>query len=159
MFQKSRIAGLTQRALLFQKEGVPLKHSEIDYVSSSLGVVFSEDFVDINVIYDYAYLGRFDFYSFYYKGASGVTKKTRTFREVINLPHRYVLLSDMGDAGAVFLETQDTPEKPSPVIWCDQEDIDRLCREEPLIYNPTVWPSFTDFFEYLVEQEEAKGKE
>jgi hypothetical protein len=69
------------------------------------------------------------------------------------------LLSNEIDGSSVFLETQDSPDKPSPVIWCDEMDVYNLCDTGEFKYNPTIWPSFTDFFEYLVEQEEKMQAE
>jgi hypothetical protein len=84
--------------------------------------------------------------------STGSIEYTQTLRED-GLPIKYVILAGFRDGGSVFLETQDSPDKPSPVIWCDMEDVYNLCETGEFKYNPTIWPSFTDFFEYLVEQE------
>lgn len=31
-----------------------------------------------------------------------------------------------------------------------------LCDGEGFKYNPDIWPSFTDFFEYLIKREEEE---
>ena len=54
---------------------------------------------------------------------------------------------------------QDDPEKPTPIYWCDEVDVFNLCEEGVFKYNPTVWASFTDFFEYLVNEEEKRQLE
>jgi hypothetical protein len=157
MFQKNKIRELTHRALIVQPEVVRLSTNDTDYVSRSLNVILPDDLIETSKVYDYAYLGRFEFFSFCYKGYSGVVEETLTFRKTACLPNRYMVLSDMGDAGIILIETQDSPDKPSPVIWCDLiPDFFNLCEGKPMEQNPTIWPSFTDFFEYLVEQEEAK---
>jgi hypothetical protein len=45
------------------------------------------------------------------------------------------------------------------VIWCSYEDIFNLCDGEGFKHNPDIWPSFTDFFEYLVIEEEKRTAE
>lgn len=156
MFQENRIKALVERAKSIKKPMV-LLNEEIDTVASELKVVFSEDFYEINKKFRFDNL-HFDFFCFYLKTCNQVVEETRKFRQTIHIPHRYVVLGDMGDAGAIFIETQDSSKKSSPVIYCDQMDVDNLIEEKPLQFNPLLWPSFTDFFEYLVEQEEESIK-
>lgn len=153
MYQKNKIKTLVDRARDI-KEPMVLLNKEIDIVASALGVIFSDDFYDINTKFRFDNL-YFDFFCFYLETCNQVVEETQKFRKTIHLPHRYVIISDMGDAGAIFIETQNSPKEPSPVIYCNEMDIDNLIEEKPLEYDHTIWPSFTDFFEYLVEQEEA----
>ncbi|MDR3224247.1 MAG: SMI1/KNR4 family protein [Holosporales bacterium] len=136
-----RAKQLSEHAVISQKK--------LELISNDLSIVFSRDFIEINSLFRYDYIDHFQWYSF----PVGVTEITLDFREV-GLSHKYIVLADEGDGGAVFLETQDSPEKPSPVIWCDMEDVYNLCDIGEFKYNPTIWPSFTDFFEYLVDEEE-----
>lgn len=157
MLNNDKISSLIDRAKNIKKTMI-LTKSEIDHVSRELSVVFSDDFYTINSCFRYDNL-HFDFYCFYFKECNQVAEETIDFRTKYKLPHKYVVLSDMGDGGYILIETQESRDKPSPVIWCDYEDFLNLCEEGKFKYNPTIWPSFTDFFEYLVEQEEAKLKE
>lgn len=76
------------------------------------------------------------------------------------LPQNYLILAGFRDDGeSVSLETPNDPNTNTRVIWCDMEDVYNLCLKGEFEYNPTIWPSFTDFFEYLVEQEEEMLKE
>lgn len=134
----------------------PLNSEGMDFVSSQLGVVLPDDFRKINSVFDYEYLGSFQFPCFYQNGNSGVVDETLGNRESLNLPSKFVILSIEDDVSVLLLETQDSPEKSSPIIWCDMfPDFFNICEGKPIEQNPTIWPSFTDFFEYLVEQEEA----
>lgn len=72
------------------------------------------------------------------------------------LPHKYVVLADEGDGGIVLMETQDDPEKPTPIYWCDWQDIDNLATIGKFKFNPDIWPSFTDFFEYCVNKQASE---
>lgn len=168
MFQKNKIADLTQRAQKAYDETMkigncnpmnPLQLNDINWVERELKICFSDDFVEINQIFDYAYLGSFEFNALYYQGRSGVVEETLEFRQEVHLPNRYVVLSYTGDTRFVIMETQEDPHKNTPILWIEPEDLDNLIQEKPLEYDHTIWPSFTDFFEYLVEQEEAIQKE
>ena len=159
----TKLTDLINRAKACKQCPTSLSREQINLLQTLLEINFSNDFIEITerYIYECLYGAYIEFYSLYNKDLhySGVVEQTLVFRRKLFLPDRYVLLSDMGDAGAVFMETQDSPNKPSPVIYCDQMDVDSIIKEQPLKYNPTIWPSFTDFFEYLVEQEEAMLKE
>lgn len=159
MSQNNSIRELTQRVMAI-KPRPPLTQNEIDFVADGLGVDFSKEFADICLLYDYEYMLHFNFRSFYCDGHSGVLTETQAARTALGLPNRYVVLAIQDDVSVVLMETQDSPEKPSPVIWCDMfPDFFNICEGKPMEQNPTIWPSFADFFEYLVEQEEAKLKE
>ena len=127
---------------------------DIRSISSELQVILPTIFIEFSGKCNHEYSSRFDWAGF----PDGIIKRTIKLREQ-GLPHQYIILANQGDAGSIFLETQDSPEKPSPVIWCDMEDVYNLCEDGVFRYNPTIWPSFTDFFEYLVEQEEKAPNE
>ncbi len=129
---------------------------DIDILEKYLRICISLEFKYLYNEQDYEYSpGYFDFSNF----PLGVIEGTKELRDE-GLPHRFLLLSDYGgDAGSIFMETQDDPEKPSPIYWCDAEDVYNLCEEGVFKYNPTVWASFTDFFEYLVNEEEKRQLE
>jgi hypothetical protein len=74
-----------------------------------------------------------------------------------DMSHILVLADD--DGGSVFMITQDSPEKPTPVIWCDAGDMYHYSIDGLFPHPRDEWPSFTDFFEYLVEKEEEKLKD
>lgn len=63
---------------------------------------------------------------------------------------------------SVFMIMQYSPGKPTPVIWCDYGDMYYYSIHKKFQYPHDEWPSFTAFFEYLIEQEEKAleaGKE
>ena len=73
------------------------------------------------------------------------------------MSHILVLADD--DGGSVFMITRDSPEKPTPIIWCDAGDMYWYSINGKFPHPHDEWPSFTDFFEYLVEQEERNLEE
>lgn len=156
MLQKNKIESLIKRAISCKPSIWPLKREEIDKIAKQLNVCFSKDFYQINGKCDYEgfYGACIEFCCFFINGDSGVVEYTKEFRQAMHLPHRYVVLSYTGDTRFVLMETQDTPDKNTPILDIEPEDLDNLIQEKPLEYDYTIWPSFTDFFEYLVEQEE-----
>lgn len=71
----------------------------------------------------------------------------------------HILILADNDGGSVFMITQDSPEKPTPIIWCDYGDMYYYSIHKKFQYPHDEWPSFTAFFEYLVEREEEALKE
>lgn len=134
----------------------PLKiyKKEIKFLEEKLKVKIAYDFEEINIQIGYENSSFFEFTSF----PDGIIEYTEDFRKH-GLPHRYLILADNGDAGWILMETQDSQDKPSPIVWCDAADMYNLCKKGILEYEPIIWPSFTDFFEYLVEKEEEKLRE
>ncbi len=139
--------------------GKPLEVAVISKVEKNLKVIFSDDFLEISKKYYYQWaISFFELLDFDLEGSHSVIYQTKLLRKNYNLPNRYVCLADDGTS-MVFMETQDSPEKPSPVIWCAIEDMYRLAADEPMIYEPTIYPSFTNFFEQLVKDAEERSKE
>lgn len=129
---------------------------DICLLESNLNIKLPNDFKCICSNVDYGEINCPFINVSFPEGVCGYTQDLRKD----GLPHRFLLLSGYSDdAGSIFMETQDDPEKPSPIYWCDAEDVYNLCEEGVFKYNPTVWPSFTDFFEYLVNEEEKRQLE
>lgn len=160
MFQKNKIELLIKRAISCKPSIWLLKKEDIAEVARQLGVCFSDDFLMINEQYSYEclYGACIEFLCLYDNrdGYSGVITKTQKFRQEMHLPNRYVVLSYSGDTRFILMETQDDPRKASAILWIEPEDFENLCNEKTFEYEYEIWPSFTDFFEYLVEQEEMK---
>ena len=127
---------------------------DICLLESNLNIKLPDDFSYLYEKYNYQYIYAFDCLEF----PIAVETCTNFFRDK-GLSKKYIVLYEKGDAGSIFMETQDDPEKPSPIYWCDAEDVYNLCEEGVFKYNPTVWQSFTDFFEYLVNEEEKRQLE
>jgi hypothetical protein len=68
-----------------------------------------------------------------------------------------VLAND--DGGSVFMITQDSSEKPAPVVWCDYGDMYHYAITGQFRNPHDEWPSFTDFFEFLVNDLEKRTAE
>lgn len=57
----------------------------------------------------------------------------------------------------LLLKTKSLDE--SEVVWCAYQHFFNLCDGRPMEYNPTIFPSFTDFFEYLLDEEQKMQAE
>ncbi|MGH6951178.1 MAG: hypothetical protein ACREH4_09910 [Vitreimonas sp.] len=84
-------------------------------------------------------------------GASGnVLAETQRLRGAVNLPRRFLVLAEPSE-GLVVLDCEG-----GQVIWCDASDVPGL-EDGRFARQSDTWAQFSDFVEYLVEQEEAWG--
>jgi hypothetical protein len=127
--------------------------TEVNNVERELQLTLPNDFKRICSYCSYEFLGGFEFYSF----DIGVIKKNLEFRKNYNLPNNYIVLVQEDDVAFILLKTISTEK--SEVIWCDYQDFFNLCDGEPMVYNPTIFPSFTDFYEFLLDEEEKSRAE
>ncbi len=132
---------------------------QINNIESELSVVLPKDMKEILTYYD----GYYDLnnMSVFYLGDNdewSMLEKTKFFRKSIHLPKRYLVLKE-GDESFIALETRDNENQPTPVIWCSGNDAYNLAEEKPLEDNPTIFSSFTDFFAYLLNEEEKRRAE
>ena len=97
-------------------------------------------------------------YSFILDNDWNICEKTEHFRNVIKLPEKYIVLKE-SDESFIVLETQDSPNKPSPVLWIGTSDVYNLIEGKQLIDNPLIFPTFTDFFKFLLDEEEKMREE
>lgn len=134
----------------------PLKSEEISKVESELNIKLALDFKEINNICSYEFIGLFDFLNFGLTNNQSVIAETQYYRENHNLPNNYLVLAE-DDVYFVLLKIV-SPQK-SEVIWCDYEDFFNLCEGKEMKYSPTIFPSFTDFYEYLLDEEEKMRAE
>lgn len=143
--KKDNISALMERAkklLVYQG----LTEKDIHLVEDKLGVKFPDDFKNLSFFCSYEFFNIFDTYSF----PSGVINETINWRISANLPSDYVVLSENGTS-AVLMKLEN---EGSTVIYCSLEDAGNLCEGKRMEYKPTIFPSFADFFEYLLEEEE-----
>lgn len=152
--QINKINSLIKKIKEMRIELCEIKENLINELSNQLNVVLSEDYKLLSQKYNYEYFPPiFEWCGF----PDGIIKYTKELRER-GLPHKYVILADNGDGGWILMETKDSPEKSSPIIWCDYYDIFNLCEKGAFDsqgipeYELITWPSFTDFFEYLIER-------
>jgi hypothetical protein len=129
-------------------------------IEETLDVVLPNDFKNIiKYCHRLDNISSLDLFSFDEKvNGWNIYEKTKFFRMSIHLPKKYIVLKE-GDESFIVLETQDDPNQPASVIWCGEADAYNLVEGKPLIDNPKIFPTFTDFFMYLLDEEEKKREE
>ena len=144
------INALLNRYLKLEK---PIK---LSYAKTALklGVDFSKQFKEIgdNVSFEYiTSLGCF--FSF----DNGVINETLAMRrnEDISFPEDTLVLSEM-DTSFILMKCCGDHEE---IYWIAIEDIYNYCEGKPLLYNPITFPTFADFFSYLLDEEEKERAE
>jgi hypothetical protein len=155
MLNKIKCNQLIKKAKILNEAPI-LGIKEISKLENQLQVILPNDFKYINNLYDYEYIGIFSFYNFRQTGIQSVIGETLALREAWNLPKEYIVLAE-DDVSMLLLKTISAEE--SEVIWCDEPDFFNLCDGQPMQYNPTIFPSFTDFFEFLIDEEEKMQAE
>jgi hypothetical protein len=150
MMSNNKIELLIERAKIFSEGGKWILTEEIiQNVEASLGVVLPDDFRELCKICRYDIIGGFQFYNF---GRNEVIETTKYWREQENLPHEYIVLSS-DDASFELIKT--ISDKECRVIICDYQDFFNLCERGNFMYETTTFKSFTDFYEFLLTEEES----
>ena len=143
---------------LFEKRG--LGSSKLKLIEEKLNIVLPEDFKRITDVFDgYEEIGGFSLFSFDLEVKEwNVIEKTEFYRASnCKLPRCYLALMEESES-FIVMKTQDRPNLPAPVIWCSLSDAYNLQDNTALEANPTIFPSFMNFFEYLLDQEDEERK-
>lgn len=142
---------------LFKDHPVSLEDRES--IEKRLDIIFPEDFNLISGYFNgYDPIGYIFLFSFDPKEVGwNILEETIKLREFVKLPMKYVALNN--DESFITMLTKEDRLEETPVYWVGISDAYNLAEGKPLTDNPTIFPSFTDFFEYLVETEENKREE
>jgi hypothetical protein len=87
--------------------------------------------------------------------SEGVILSTKEARETVNLPLDTLYLAE-DDASLLFMKCLGDHEE---IYWIAIEDGERYCNGEPLLYDATIFKTFPEFFEYLLDREEESRAE
>jgi hypothetical protein len=142
------INDLMDRYLKIEASG-KINHEKI---SKKLGVCFSNDFKNISKKARFDYLNVFDWLSLDQEKEHSVIGDTISLRKTANLPKDTLFLSE-DDASALLMKCFGTHEE---IYWIAIEDFERFCNDEKLEYDYTFFPTFTAFFEYLLDEGEKE---
>ena len=169
---QNHLNDLIERGIAINKLGLNLttpgtEEIYFDCIMKNLGVVLPIDIIKISKDIDYSTFSTFEFFDTTVgnEDISGIIKNNLELRKEYakysngksDMSH-ILALSD-NDGGSVFMITQDSPEKPTPIIWCDATDMFHYSVDGKFSHPHDEWPSFTAFFEYLVEKKEGDLKE
>jgi hypothetical protein len=150
MMDKEKIQVCINRASFWKKNSAAeISVTVIKNVERGLNVFFPNDFKVLCEFYGYDYFRLFDFLNF--ERVDGVIGETLYYRSNHGLAENYIVLFS-GNVSFVVLHIESSNE--SEVIWCDYLDFFNLCDGLPMEYKPTIFPTFTDFYEFLLDEEE-----
>mgnify|MGYP003436924492 CR=1 FL=1 len=89
-------------------------------------------------------------HSFLFDDPTNIIEETLRIRKAVGIPDRFIVLAEHDMS--VFV--MDTENKPS-ILWIDSIEITKL-EEQDFISKPDIWDDFSDFFEYLLDDEEEE---
>ena len=139
---------LITRALKFNFPS--LKEENINNICSKLSVNFSKDFLSLAKYVDFEYFNAFHIYSLLSEDEYSVINETLRLRLECGL-HKETIFLFEDDASILLMRCCGTHEE---VYWIAVEDFYNYCEGKPLEHNPTIFKSFPEFFEYLLNEEE-----
>lgn len=136
-----------------------LSKQDISFVEKELAVSFSDAFKELNGKLRYDYFLAFEFFNFQTKNPYSVVEETMQLRENCGLPNYYIILAIQDDVTAVLLESKSADYPENRVIFCTLYDFQNLCESKTMEENPRIFPTFSNFFSYLLDEEEKRRAE
>lgn len=136
---------------LYPTHGVSI--NDLLEIEHKLDVKLPNEFKEIASYYDGYYDIAFKSFFSFSPQIEGwnIADKTNFYRGCdLKLPKKFVALYE-GEEDITVLDTT-----VGKVYWLGTSDIYNLADGSPLLDNPTIFPSFTDFFEYLLDEEEKE---
>ncbi len=119
-------------------------------IEQQLQLQLPDDFKEIALFFNGGLVGGISIFS-YANHHPNLIEETLRLRKDIQFPHSLVFLAE--PAGSmIVLDTATTPS----VIWCDSIDVYQL-HDRSFQVAPDTWDTFSDFFAYLLTQEEQEA--
>lgn len=139
-----------------EKLGVnPITSKEIQNVEKNLSIELPKLFKELNAICSYEYSNWGSFLNFGSNSNESVISATSGIRERYpNLNQDIVLYLD--DAGIVLMNTTSDDGR---VTWCSIYDLENYINKGEMQYGYDFFPTFPDFFKYLLDEEEKSRAE
>ncbi len=134
---------------------LPIPGSELDNLKRKLSLSFSLEFLELSKIASLEYFSTFPINNLNQETNHSVIGETLQMRANANLPKDTLVLFEEYESLMLMKCFGDHEE----IYWMAAEDYYRYCDNEPLEYNPTIFPTFTDFFSYLLDEEEKRRVE
>lgn len=131
--------------------GNPITADELQEVQNVLNITLPEDFVYINKVISYEYFSSFSFLNFGDTEDGSVIYVSLGAYDFFRGDPNYCILYE-DDAGVIIMNN--CSREGCLIYWCAIEDVENILNNQPLLYAYEYFPSFTDFFEYLLDEEE-----
>jgi hypothetical protein len=140
----------------YYPNNIGLDDSEIIQIEDQLNLKFPKDFKEICKFYTGEMLGGHSFLNFQTVGNYSIEEETLALREAIKLPHDFLVL--YCEYGMIYMDCNQNSLKYGHVMYVGTEDAQWLCDGvEPKYYWD--YPTFSDFFEHLLDEEEKERAE
>lgn len=127
-----------------------LSSEVIKNLISKLNVNFSKEFLDLAKVANFEYFDCFPINNLDLEADCSVIGDTLRLRNSSSLPQNTLFLWE-DDASVLLMKCLGDREE---IYWIAVEDFENFCEEKPLLYEPTIFLTFPDFFEYLAKEEE-----
>jgi SMI1-KNR4 cell-wall len=138
-----------------------LTEEEIVRIEIMLDIKLPNDFKAISKIYSGGLMGLHSIYTFNPDSGTNydIVNRTLFYRNnSLHLPHRFIALKE-SEVSFIVMETQSDANIDTRIIECSIEDAYNLAEEKPLLYGPVIYKNFTEFFQFLIEEEEKERRE
>lgn len=134
--------------------------TDISLIENELGLHLPEDFKIISEFYSGGYVGNYSIFSFYKENDDyNIIDRTLYYRQIdLKLPINYISFAET-EVSFIFMKIVNEKKINGEVYITSIHDIYNLSNGKQLEYDYDYFPSFTDFFEYLIKQEEESQKE
>ena len=128
----------------------PISSDILRSIQTELGLVLPIDFMQIAEFYNGSGFNVLPLYSFAGNAPTmNPVNETLRLRKAVQLPSNWLVLGEPPES----LLLMDC-ENGGKVIWLDAIDVARISSNS-FTKQPDSWNSFSDFFDYLLEEEEA----
>lgn len=121
-------------------------------IEQQLQLQLPDDFKKIAQFFSGGLLGGISIFS-YNDHRPNLIEETLRLRKDIEFPHSLVFLAEP-NGSMIVLDTANAPA----VIWCDSIDAHQL-HNRSFQVAPDTWNTFSDFFDYLLTQEEEEREQ
>lgn len=135
-----------QYLTLFPEDDV-IEEDVVATIEHQLQVKLPADFKEIAQFFGGGLIGGISIFSFA-DHTPNIVGETLRLRKAVNFPSSLIFLAEPSESMIVL----DTANHPA-VIWCDSIDVYQL-QDRSFQVPPDTWNTFSDFFAYLLTQEE-----
>lgn len=132
---------------------------ELRKIEKILEVNFPQDFKKITMFYSGGNIGGLSLFNFNanFEDDYSIVFKNLSYRKKINLPKNFLVLYD--EYGFILLNTEKAKNGVGEVLDIAPTDIFNLTNGKLLQSKHKIYKSFTDFFGYLLDQEEEERED
>lgn len=127
----------------------PITNDEIETIEKALSIQIPALFIKLNSYCSYEYCSIVAFFNFGSFGNYSVIESTKSLYELYPTSKQYLhLYSD--DNSIILMELNSN----ASVLWCSIYDFENFLKDQSFEMQYDYYPSFKDFFEYLLDEEE-----